>query len=357
MLHNPIGNFKGPTPEQQLKRDFDDGKLNVSPMLPKIEEQYTSHELKRINSLLPADKQKFNSLANAGLKDSAIKFLEKAELHYMNTVNSQVGFRKNNLIGGPLVYQIDPDFKPIIQSQTDEALSQYITADAETIKMKDKVRHLVSMQDTVLITGPTGTGKELIAKALGTKVVGRINGMVSINCAGLPENLIESELFGHAKGSFTGAMMEKKGLFMHATCGTIFLDEFGELSLAMQAKLLRVLQERAIRKVGSNDSEPINTRVIVATNKDLQKEYREGRFREDLYWRVAIFTLKTKALKDRREDIPLIIDHLDSPKSVKPFAGKFPRNYEFTDEQLSGNVRAIDAYIKRYQIFGELDFN
>jgi transcriptional regulator with AAA-type ATPase domain len=340
------------TPSQKLRAEFEAGKLNTTPLSTEIESKFSKLTLDRVKKLLPADQSKFNSLANLGVIEAAEKFLDQCELHYIKgNNNSMIGIGGG---GGAYVYKIEPTFKPQIQSGTDAILDTYITQDEDTIKMKERVRHLTSLDEPVLITGPTGTGKEIIARALACS---KMTQLVSINCAGLPENLVESELFGHVRGSFTGAIQDKVGLFKAATNGTIFLDEFGELSMSMQAKLLRVIQEKSIRRVGSNDSEPINCRIIVATNKDLPAECAKGLFREDLYWRVAVFTLKTKRLWDRIADVPLIIDSIDTSRSTRPFAGKFPRDHKFTEAQLSGNVRALQAYIKRYAMFGELDFN
>lgn len=310
----------------------------------------------RLKVLFPTDRAKFYSLVHAGLKQASSDFLAGCEIHYMNADN-----KSRHGAGGvgnhPFTNLIDKDFKaPVISTVVDNELNKFITVDAEMIAMKLKARHLSQLDYPVLITGPTGTGKELIARALGAQSGSRTTPMVSINCAGLPESLIESELFGHVRGAFTGAIVDKIGLFKKATNGTIFLDEFGELSMNMQAKLLRAIQEKSIRKVGSNDSEPINCRILVATNRDLVAEYKAGKFREDLYWRVATFVMRTKGLKDRREDIPLIIDALDHTRTTAPHAGKFPRAQEFTDDQLSGNVRSIEAYVRRFQVFGELDF-
>src|SRR5215213_6087715 len=165
---------------------------------------------------------------------------------------------------------------------------------------------------TVLITGESGTGKELIARSIHELGPREREPFLAINCGALTESLLESELFGHVKGAFTGATSYKKGMFESAGKGTIFLDEFGEMSSSMQVRLLRVLQEHKVRPVGSEDSKEINfnARVVVATNHDLRREVAEGRFRQDLYYRVNIFPLRSPALRDRLDDLPLLLDVL-----------------------------------------------
>src|SRR6056300_1429638 len=175
-------------------------------------------------------------------------------------------------------------------------------------KIKDTIEKVAPTEARVLITGENGTGKELVAHWLHQKSERSKNPMVEVNCAAIPSELIESELFGHVKGSFTGANKDRAGKFEAANGGTIFLDEIGDMSLSAQAKVLRALQENKISRVGSDKDIKVNVRVVAATNKDLNKEIEEGRFREDLYHRLAVILIKVPALNDRREDIPLLID-------------------------------------------------
>jgi len=197
------------------------------------------------------------------------------------------------------------------------------------------VQRIARTNSTVLISGESGTGKELIARAIHYNS-GRRGKFVSINCGALPETLLESELFGHERGAFTGAIREKKGLFHEAERGTIFLDEIGETSTAMQIKLLRVLQDRVVRRVGSNIENPVEVRVIAATNRDLADSIQKGTFREDLFYRINVIPITLPPLRQRREDIPLLVDH---------FVDKFCTNLGAPKKRISTDaIRAIEKY-------------
>ena len=171
------------------------------------------------------------------------------------------------------------------------------------------IEKVAATDSTVLITGESGTGKEMAARAVHAQSLRRAGQFVSINCAALPENLLESELFGHARGAFTGAVSEKKGMFEAATRGTLFLDEVGEMSPWTQVKLLRALQERVVRRVGGNDEIPIDVRIIAATNQDLKRRIAEGKFREELFYRLNVISFEMPPLRKRPEDIPLLTGH------------------------------------------------
>jgi len=177
------------------------------------------------------------------------------------------------------------------------------------LKMIALVTRVADTETTVLITGESGTGKELVAKALHAKSGRRDGPFVAINCAAMPENLLESELFGHVKGAFTGADRDRKGLFRECQGGTILLDEIGETPMKMQAGLLRVLQEKRVRPVGGNHEEEIDVRMLFATNRDLSQMVAEGKFREDLYYRIHVVEVRVPALRERPEDIPQLVDH------------------------------------------------
>jgi len=204
---------------------------------------------------------------------------------------------------------------------------------------------------TVLIAGESGTGKELIAKSLHANSPRRENPLVTVNCAALTESLLESELFGHEKGAFTGADRRREGRFMQAHGGTVFLDEVGEMSSRMQAKLLRVLQEKEIQRVGSEDVLKVDVRVVAATNRDLEEDVRQGDFREDLFYRLNVMNLTVPPLRERREDIPLLAQHFlekyarRNRKTVKgfvPLAMDMLLKYDWP-----GNVRELENAVER----------
>jgi two-component system, NtrC family, response regulator PilR len=234
---------------------------------------------------------------------------------------------------------------------TRNSLDNIIGASPAMEKLKQTIRTVASTQSTVLIYGESGTGKELVARAVHTCSPRVAEPFVSINCGAFPETLLESELFGYVKGAFTGANQNKRGLFEVADAGTIFLDEIGEMTLTMQVKLLRVLQERCIRPVGGTDEIAIDVRVIAATNRDLEKQVAENTFREDLYYRLNVIPITVPPLRDRKEDVPLLVNHF--LRKYAPAAGKTINlvnqtalsalaNYEWP-----GNVRQLENTIER----------
>jgi len=216
------------------------------------------------------------------------------------------------------------------------------------------LEHAAATSATVLIEGETGTGKEVIASAIHYQGRRRDKLFVAQNCAAMPENLLESELFGHKKGAFTGADHDKKGLFEIADGGTLFLDEIGEMPLNLQAKLLRVLQEGEIRAVGATQSKAVDVRIICATNRSLEKQVELGAFRQDLFYRLRVFPLRLPPLRERREDIPLLVDHFLRKYTLemnKPVAGATP---EALDQLASynwpGNIRELENEVQRLVI-------
>ncbi|MFH6768271.1 sigma-54 dependent transcriptional regulator [Gaetbulibacter aquiaggeris] len=223
--------------------------------------------------------------------------------------------------------------------------------------IKDIIEKVAQTDARVLITGSNGTGKELVAHWLHQKS-DRANGpMIEVNCAAIPSELIESELFGHVRGAFTSAVKDRAGKFEAANQGTIFLDEIGDMSLSAQAKVLRALQESRIQRVGSDKDIKVDVRVIAATNKDLKKEIEKGRFREDLYHRLAVILIQVPSLNERREDIPLLIDHFTdkianehgtAKKVFSDKAIKLLQDYDWT-----GNIRELRNVVERLIILGD----
>jgi transcriptional regulator with GAF, ATPase, and Fis domain len=215
----------------------------------------------------------------------------------------------------------------------------------------NEVSQVAITDSTVLILGETGTGKELIAHAIHSHSSRKDHPMIRVNCAALPANLIESELFGHEKGAFTGALAKKLGRFELAKDGTIFLDEIGELPLDLQAKLLRVLQEGEFERVGSTITQKINVRVIAATNRDLNKEAEEGKFRTDLYYRLSVFPIELPPLRSRSEDIPLLVWYFIEKKQggLRKTITKVPQEVmnELTTYHWPGNIRELENVIER----------
>lgn len=234
---------------------------------------------------------------------------------------------------------------------------EMIGTSAAISHIKNMIEKVAPTDARVLITGPNGTGKELVAHWLHEKSDRTKAPMIEVNCAAIPSELIESELFGHVKGSFTGANKDRAGKFEAANGGTIFLDEIGDMSLSAQAKVLRALQENKISRVGSDKDIKVNVRVIAATNKNLTKEISEGKFREDLYHRLAVILIEVPALNDRREDIPLLIEFFASQvaneqgTAIKTFSSeaiKLLQEYNWT-----GNIRELRNVVERLIILGE----
>jgi two-component system response regulator PilR (NtrC family) len=234
---------------------------------------------------------------------------------------------------------------------TRNSLVNIVGASPAMEKLKQTIRTVASTQSTILIYGESGTGKELVARAVHVCSPRAAEPFVSINCGAFPETLLESELFGYVKGAFTGANQNKRGLFEVADQGTIFLDEISEMTLTMQVKLLRVLQERSVRPVGGTTEIPIDVRVIAATNRDLDKQVAENTFREDLYYRLSVIPVFVPPLRERREDIPLLVCHF--LKKYAPAAGKsiLRVNIDSLDALCGydwpGNVRQLENTIER----------
>jgi len=217
------------------------------------------------------------------------------------------------------------------------------------------IERIAPSQSVVLIEGETGTGKELAARSI-HKLSGRKGPFVPLNCVSIPPELFESELFGHTRGAFTGANADREGLFQHAQHGTIFLDEISEMPVPMQAKLLRVLEERSVRPVGSDREVPTDARVIAATNRQLSAEVSAGRFRQDLYYRLEAVTLRVPALRERRDDVLVLAEHFIDAFARQSGTEPVPLNREQVDKLLSydwpGNIRELKNMMERFVLFG-----
>jgi DNA-binding NtrC family response regulator len=242
-------------------------------------------------------------------------------------------------------------------------LKKIVSKNYEMIGESEAINHIKLMiekvaqtEARVLITGPNGTGKELVAHQLHEKSVRASFPLIEVNCAAIPSELIESELFGHVKGAFTSAVKDRAGKFEAADKGTIFLDEIGDMSLSAQAKVLRALQENMITRVGADKDIKVDVRVVAATNKDLKTEIAEGRFREDLYHRLAVILIKVPSLNDRRDDIPLLITHF--AEKIASEQGTAIKHFSEAAMQLltvydwTGNIRELRNVVERLIILG-----
>ena len=221
------------------------------------------------------------------------------------------------------------------------------------------VSKIAPTESAVLITGESGTGKELLARSIHYQSPRALRPFLALNCGALPENLLESELFGHVRGSFTGATMDKKGLFEQADGGTLFLDEIGELTPLSQVKLLRALQDGEVRRVGSNTAVRVDVRILSATNRDLRRSMEEGTFREDLYYRINVFHIEIPPLRERPEDIPLLaaffLDRVTTKmkKNIRDFSEE--ARYLLLHYSYPGNVRELENAIQRAVALAEGD--
>lgn len=234
---------------------------------------------------------------------------------------------------------------------------QKMIGESEPIRhIRDMISKVAPTDSRVLIMGPNGSGKELVARSLYEQSARSAMPYIEVNCAAIPSELIESELFGHEKGSFTSAIKQHKGKFEQADGGTLFLDEIGDMSLAAQAKVLRVLQEKKLSRVGSDKDIVVDVRVVAATNKDLRKEIEKGNFREDLYYRLSVVVIKVPSLDERKDDIPLLVDYfveqLSTEKGLlsRPFS---PEAIKLLQEKnWPGNIRELCNVVERLLIFG-----
>ncbi len=238
--------------------------------------------------------------------------------------------------------------------------AQIVGSSAAMATVFEMIRKVAPTRSTVLIIGESGTGKELVARAIHDqtpKREGQPARFIAVNCAAIPHELLENQLFGHRKGSFTGADRDQAGVFVHAGAGTVFLDEIGEMPLATQAKLLRAIEQKEVLPVGANEPIRVEARVLAATNKDLLAEVEAGRFREDLYYRLNVVCIRIPPLRDRREDIPALVEHLLARHAES--LGKKIRGVSHEAMQIllacrwRGNVRELDNALQRAVILGE----
>ena len=316
--------------------------------MPKMDGMEVLTETKKIKLEVP-----FVMISGHGDLETAVSAMKLGAYDYiskppdlnrlLNTVRNALDRKELVVENKRLKKKINKNYEMIGSSEALEQIRQIIDKVAPT-------------EARVLITGSNGTGKELVAHALHEKSERANAPMVEVNCAAIPSELIESELFGHVKGAFTSAVKDRAGKFEVAHNGTIFLDEIGDMSLSAQAKVLRALQENKISRVGSDKDISIDVRVIAATNKDLKKEISEGRFREDLYHRLAVILIKVPSLNERRDDIPLLINHFS--KKISEEQGISPKKFEqkaielLKKQDWTGNIRELRNVIERLIILG-----
>ncbi len=305
-------------------------------------------EAKKINPQLP-----FVMISGHGDLETAVESMRKGAYDYIQKppdLNRLLTTLRNAQTMGNLVKENVKLKKKVSKKYT-------MIGESEALRrIREMIDKVAPTDARVLITGPNGTGKELVAHQLHEKSKRAKGPMVEVNCAAIPSELIESELFGHMKGSFTGAHKDKKGKFEQAHGGTLFLDEVGDLSLAAQAKVLRALQESKISRVGSDKDIKVDVRVIAATNKDLKKEISEGRFREDLYHRLAVIEIKVPSLDERKEDIPLLVEHfvkqIAEEQNMKPKRFTKDAIRKLQSYTWSGNIRELRNIVERLMILG-----
>ena len=328
------------------ERDFDLVLCDIK--MPKMDGVEVLEAVKKIKPEIP-----FVMISGHGDLDTAVNTMRLGAFDYISKppdLNRLLNTVRNALDKKELVVENNRLKKKIGKNYEMVGESEAIT------KIKNIVEKVAPTDARVLITGPNGTGKELVAHWLHQKSDRASGPMVEVNCAAIPSELIESELFGHVKGAFTSAARDRAGKFEAATGGTIFLDEIGDMSLSAQAKVLRALQENKISRVGSDKDIKVDVRVVAATNKDLKKEIEENKFREDLYHRLAVILIKVPALKDRKEDIPLLVNFFaekisnEQGVTTKTFSSEaidLLKQYEWT-----GNIRELRNVVERLIILG-----
>jgi transcriptional regulator with GAF, ATPase, and Fis domain len=254
-------------------------------------------------------------------------------------------------VGGTSVRVEVSDEPSFLDISTRESFGELVGASVEMRRLYAMLERVASTDTTVLVQGETGTGKDVVARAIHAASRRAQGPFVPIDCGAVPENLFESELFGHVRGSFSGAISDRKGVFEEADGGTLFLDEIGELPLTMQAKFLRALETRSIRRIGSNTAKPIDVRIVAATNRPLARAVNEGVFREDLYYRLAVVEIGLPPLRTRKEDIPVLARHF---YRVLGGAGELPASFltSLSARSFPGNVRELKNAVERAMLLG-----
>ena len=293
--------------------------------------------------------------------------LDSAIIVILLTAHGTIESAKEALRRGAFDYLQKPYDKQALLATINRALDKLNAIDTEIVSASPNMENVKKMilkvarsSSTVLIRGESGTGKELIARAIHNQSPRSTEMFQAVNCAAINENLLESELFGHERGSFTGAHAEKKGLFEVADRGTLFLDEIAELDVAMQAKLLRALQEHKIRRVGGTHETSVDVRVVAATNRDLRAMVADGRFRDDLYYRINVLSIDVPPLRERREDIPVLIDYFlrkhtrNTSRLVRGLDAETKKL--MLDYSWPGNVRQLESAIERAILLCEGEF-
>jgi DNA-binding NtrC family response regulator len=328
------------------KTDYDLALCDIK--MPKMDGVEVLQAAKKVRPEIP-----FIMISGHGDLDTAVNTMRLGAFDYISKppdLNRLLTTVRNALDKKELVKENKILKKKVSKGYEMVGKSKEITA------IKDMIEKVAPTDARVLITGSNGTGKELVAHWLHEKSDRSSGPFIEVNCAAIPSELIESELFGHVKGAFTSAVRDRAGKFEAANKGTIFLDEIGDMSLSAQAKVLRALQESKISRVGTDKDIKVDVRVIAATNKDLQQEIAEGKFREDLYHRLAVILINVPSLNDRREDIPLLIDHFTSiitseqgvvTKKFSKKALELLKSYDWT-----GNIRELRNVVERLIILG-----
>jgi DNA-binding NtrC family response regulator len=332
--------------EMILKSDFDLVLCDIK--MPKMDGVEVLEKIKKLKPEIP-----IIMISGHGDIDTAVNTMRLGAFDYISKppdLNRLLNTVRNALDKKELVVE-----NTLLKKKVSKKYEMIGDSDAIT-RIKNIIEKVAPTDARVLITGPNGTGKELVAHWLHEKSERNKGLMVEVNCAAIPSELIESELFGHVKGSFTGANKDRAGKFEVANGGTIFLDEIGDMSLSAQAKVLRALQENKISRVGSDKDIKVDVRVIAATNKDLSKEISKGRFREDLYHRLAVILIDVPSLNERREDIPQLIHFFaeqiadEQGNAVKKFTNEaihLLQEYDWT-----GNIRELRNVVERLIILG-----